>query len=456
MRNIEQHNLFVNTKPGRLFLKAALPGAIGMLASAMYQTLDGVFVGRFLGSTAFAAINLAMPFVIINFSLADLIGVGSSVPISIALGEGRGEDANKIFSLAIVLIFLAGLAIGGLLFFAAPLLIALMGAEGEFASQAVMYMRTYAMLSPFTTMMFASDNFLRICGKIRTSMSLNIFMSLFGATVEFLFLAVFGFGIWAAALANCLAMMTTTMLSMLPFLSKKLALRFVRPCGLPSFLNNIAGRLTSIVMNMMLVRFGGQNAVSVYGVLMYADGIIQPLMYGSCDSLQPAIGYNWGAGQYSRVRKIEKYCFSVAAGLCACRRAVCHGFPNVYFRPFFHRTCIHVRCSSILCCFCGACFCLHICDTLDHVLHTELHAGNREITVRHDTVNFGGTCVPSAVHFLTAGTRPYGDMAQFPSLFPLLCNYVADHPYEGEEEYFTSRSCNLRCLSIFSVVEDEI
>ena len=107
MRNIEQHNLFVNTKPGRLFLKAALPGAIGMLASAMYQTLDGVFVGRFLGSTAFAAINLAMPFVIINFSLADLIGVGSSVPISIALGEGRGEDANKIFSLAIVLIFLA-------------------------------------------------------------------------------------------------------------------------------------------------------------------------------------------------------------------------------------------------------------------------------------------------------------------------------------------------------------
>ena len=346
MRNIEQHNLFVNTKPGRLFLKAALPGAIGMLASAMYQTLDGVFVGRFLGSTAFAAINLAMPFVIINFSLADLIGVGSSVPISIALGEGRGEDANKIFSLAIVLIFLAGLAIGGLLFFAAPLLIALMGAEGEFASQAVMYMRTYAMLSPFTTMMFASDNFLRICGKIRTSMSLNIFMSLFGATVEFLFLAVFGFGIWAAALANCLAMMTTTMLSMLPFLSKKLALRFVRPhfslriikkivsCGLPSFLNNIAGRLTSIVMNMMLVRFGGQNAVSVYGVLMYADGIIQPLMYGSCDSLQPAIGYNWGAGRKDRVKRIALSGVVAIAVMCLAFTALLLLFPERIFTLF--------------------------------------------------------------------------------------------------------------------------
>ena len=53
-----------------------------MLASALYQMLDGVFVGQYLGDTAFAALNLAMPFVIINFALADLIGVGSSVPIS--------------------------------------------------------------------------------------------------------------------------------------------------------------------------------------------------------------------------------------------------------------------------------------------------------------------------------------------------------------------------------------
>ena len=106
---------------------------------------------------------------------------------------------------------------------------------------------------------------------------------------------------------------------MLPFFRGKLALGFVRPvfslkiiekivaCGLPSFLNNIAGRLTSIIMNIMLVRYGGEAAVSVYGVLMYADGIVFPIMYGSCDSLQPAIGYNWGAGYPSRVRSIEKF-----------------------------------------------------------------------------------------------------------------------------------------------------
>ena len=59
-------------------------------------------------------------------------------------------------------------------------------------------------------------------------------------------------------------------------------------CGSPNFLNNIAGRITSIVMNAILVRLGGETAVSVYGILMFADGFIQPLLYGMCDSLQPA------------------------------------------------------------------------------------------------------------------------------------------------------------------------
>ncbi len=79
--------LFAKTPPLKLFFIASIPGAVSMLASALYQTLDGVFVGQFLGATAFAALNLAMPFVIINFSLADLIGVGSAVPISICLGR---------------------------------------------------------------------------------------------------------------------------------------------------------------------------------------------------------------------------------------------------------------------------------------------------------------------------------------------------------------------------------
>ena len=82
----------------------------------------------FLGATAFAAINLAMPFVIINFALADLIGVGSAVPISVCLGKKQGKEANNIFTCSCLLIIATGAVVGGALFAAAPLLIQLMGA----------------------------------------------------------------------------------------------------------------------------------------------------------------------------------------------------------------------------------------------------------------------------------------------------------------------------------------
>ena len=346
MRNKAQYDLFVRTSPGRLFLKASVPGAIGMLASAMYQTLDGVFVGNLLGDTSFAALNLAMPFVIINFAIADLIGVGSAVPISIALGEGRKKDADRIFTLSCILIVVLGAAMGAFLFMMAPVFMRLMGAEGKFASDAVAYLRTYAMMSPLSTMVFASDNYLRICGRIRTSMGLNIFMSIFCGVFEFFLLGICGFGIWAAAFASCTGMIITAFLSLLPFFRGKLALGFVRPvfslriiekivaCGLPSFLNNIAGRLTSIIMNIMLVRYGGEAAVSVYGVLMYADGIVFPIMYGSCDSLQPAIGSNWGAGYPSRVRSIEKLCYSVAASICTAAFLICFLNPEGILSAF--------------------------------------------------------------------------------------------------------------------------
>ena len=322
---MNSHRLFSETSPLKLFFLASIPGAISMLASALYQTIDGIFVGQFLGSTAFAAVNLAMPFVIINFSLTDLIGVGASVPISISLGKKNEFEANNIFSCACIMIFIAGVIIGALLYAAAPLLIKLMGAEGDFAGLAVDYIRVYAICSPLTTIVFAMDNFLRICSFIRGSMFLNIFMSLLSGILEFLFLGVFGFGVWGAALATCSGMMVCALLALLPFIRGRALLRFTKPrfsirmikqivsCGSPNFLNNIAGRITSILLNAILVRVGGELAVSIYGVLMYTEGFIQPLLYGMCDSLQPAVGYNLGAGKYSRVRAIEKCCFSASA-----------------------------------------------------------------------------------------------------------------------------------------------
>ena len=245
--------LFSRTAPIKLFFIASIPGAISMLASALYQTIDGVFVGQYLGATAFAAINLAMPFVIINFSLADLIGFGSSVPIAINLGRKEEREACNIFTCACIMIVGTGAAIGVLLYGTAPLLIQLMGAQGEFAELAVQYIRVYAISSPVTTIVFAMDNYTYIYCYIRGSMLLNILMSVLSAALEFLFLGVLGWGIWAAALATCTGMVVCALLALLPFVRRRALLRFCRPhfraatvrqivaCGSPNFLNNIAG-----------------------------------------------------------------------------------------------------------------------------------------------------------------------------------------------------------------------
>ena len=326
---MDYQTLYERTPVNRLFAIVALPSTVSMLVSSLYQVLDGAFVGRILGAEAFAAINLAMPLVIINFALADLIGVGSSVPIAIRLGERDEAAASNLFSSACLLIALLGVAIGGALFLLAEPLLGLMGAGQPLVEGGAQYLRVYALSAPFTTIVFAVDNYLRICGKVRFSMVVNILMSFASIILEFLFLYVFEFGIWGAALATCLGMFLCALIALWPFWRGLLPLRFTRPrldrgtvrCilanGTPSFLNNTAGRITSIVINVFLLRLGGAPAVAAYGVLMYVDSVFQPVLYGRCDALQPAIGYNHGAGNHRRVDAIRRRCFLICGALSA-------------------------------------------------------------------------------------------------------------------------------------------
>lgn len=325
----DSKTLFSKTSPVKLFFIAAIPGMISMFAASAYSILEGSFIGRYVGGTAFAAVNLAIPLVMINFSLADMIGVGSSVPISISLGQKDEKKANNIFSCSFILIVLAAVLVGLIMFLASPAIIRMMGAEGEVAELAVKYIRAYALCGPFISLVFAMDNYLRISGFIRGSMFLNIFMSVLNIVLLFVFVVVLEKGVVGSALAVCASMSLCALIAMIPFLRGKALLKFRRPhfsaallnnivaCGSPTFLNNMAGRLTSVVMNIVLLKVGGEMAVATYGVLMYASDIIQPFLYGMNDSLQPAIGFNWGAKSYGRVKSIAK-CVFVASAVVSC------------------------------------------------------------------------------------------------------------------------------------------
>lgn len=161
--------LYGKVAPTKLFFQVAIPGAISMIASSLWGLFDGIFVGNLLGEGAFAALNLAFPFVLLNFSLADLIGVGSAVRVSVFLGRNDRERANNCFTCACLMILAVSIIMGAVIFFSAPFLLEFMGADTKLTEMGTQYLQVYALASPLTTMIFAVDNFLRICGKIKTS-----------------------------------------------------------------------------------------------------------------------------------------------------------------------------------------------------------------------------------------------------------------------------------------------
>jgi Na+-driven multidrug efflux pump len=171
---MKPEEMYASMSPWRLFFKVALPGMISMFAMSIYSIVEGIFIGQTLGEAAFAAVNIAFPLVMINFSLSDLIGVGASVPISIALGKDDKETANNVFSCSVIMIFSAAVLMGSIMFFAAEPLSRMMGAEGDLLKTAVRYLRTSAVFGPFATIFFAMDNYLRISGFVKFSMAINI------------------------------------------------------------------------------------------------------------------------------------------------------------------------------------------------------------------------------------------------------------------------------------------
>lgn len=343
---MKSFDLYIKTSAIKLFLMVAVPGAVSMVASSLWGIFDSIFVGNFLGDNAFAAMNLAIPFVLINFSLADLIGVGSAVPISIALGKNQNKEANNYFTCACISIVVVGFISGIALYFSAPAILWAMQAEGEVAELGIKYLRTYAVFSPFTTLIFAMDNFLRICGKIKSSMALNITMSAVILVMQYLCICVWKPGIAGSPIAVSSGMIVCAVISLIPFIQKKLTLQFCIPrfsfrifgqfvsSGSPNFLSNTAARITSILINAVLLRVGGTSAVSVYGILVNIGDIVQQLLYGTCDSLQPAIGYNWGAGYFDRVKRIVKYCLISSAAISLLGMFVMQMFPETFVSLF--------------------------------------------------------------------------------------------------------------------------
>lgn len=311
-------DIFEKLPPTQLFFRCAMPSMVTMTFGALYQIADGLFVGRFIGEDALAAVNIVMPVIMMVFAFSNMVATGASVRIAVLLGEKNRETASRVFSFTIKFLFVLSCLIGIIGFFLAEFFVRLLvpTATAQAIEYGVTYLRVYAVFSPLATLSHATDNFLRVCGKEKLSMWLSIGPQLLNVLLDVILIAFCGQGVGAAAFTSCFAMALSAVTALYLFRGKSLDLYYTRKNisarmlghilanGSSEFFSNISVSFMSIAYNYFLLKYGGTTGVAAFSVIMYVDSIIGMMIFGMCDSLQPAISYCYGAGLLKKVKSI--------------------------------------------------------------------------------------------------------------------------------------------------------
>ncbi len=340
--------IFEKLPPTRLFFRCAIPSMITMAFGALYQIADGLFVGRFIGEDALAAVNLVMPIIMTVFAFSNMIATGASVRIGVLLGEKNREGASSVFSFTVKVIFFISCIIGLLgLLFARPFVRFLAPSASERAIDfGVTYVRMYALFCPLVPLYFATDNFLRLCGRERLSMWLGILTQGLNIVLDVILIALLDQGIWAAAFTSCLSMALGSIITLCLFCGKRMDLYYTRrgisakvflgilANGSSEFFSNISMSVMSVVYNFFLLAYGGTTGVAAFSVIMYVDSIVGMLVFGMCDALQPAISYCHGAKLTDKVRAIFR-CVLLGAAVLSLVSMLFMMFAGRYVAPLF-------------------------------------------------------------------------------------------------------------------------
>lgn len=313
------------TLPSRtIFIKFVVPSILSMVFSSLYMIVDGIFVGNLIGSNALAAINMIMPMMGIIFATSNMLAVGSSVKVSIALGKKDFKKANEIFSTSLLAISILGIILVAILFVFKENVLSILIKDDILKPLANQYISIFIYFLPLALPLFAMDNFTRACGKAKYNMYINIAVSLINIFLDYLLIYVLGGGITSAAIASCISMTIGVLLLYTPFIMGKNTLKFVKPTlpikeifdimylGVSDFLNSSAGAIVGIIINTMLLKFGGANGVAAYGIAMYLNGLVFSIIYGMADSITPAISYNYGAKNIEKTKELFSICVKFA------------------------------------------------------------------------------------------------------------------------------------------------
>ena len=301
----------------RKLLRFVLPSIAMMIFTSIYGVVDGFFVSNFVGETPFKAVNFIYPFVMVLGSFGFMFGTGGRALISKTIGEGDRAKANRFFSMLILISALTGVVIGVLgIFFVEPLAKAL-GAEGDLLADSVLYGRIILAAMPAFMLQQEFQSFFIAAERPKMGLFVTLGAGCTNMLLDFLFIAVFGWGLVGAALATALSQVVGGIVPIIYFLRPNKSLlrlgktnfdgkALFKTCtnGSSELFSNISMSLVGLLYNAQLMRYVGDDGVAAYGVMMYVGWIFVSIFVGFSIGTAPLIGYNLGAQNRAELKNL--------------------------------------------------------------------------------------------------------------------------------------------------------
>lgn len=317
---MDRSNSLGEEKISRLLWKFSLPAITGMVVNAFYNVIDSIFVGRGVGEIGLAAVTIAFPVMIVLMGLGMLVGVGAASVISLRIGERKEQEAEKILGNAFTLSLIFSITFtSGVLLFLDPILI-LLGAEPAVLPYARDFTKVIVLGSVFMYVGFGLNNIVRAEGNPKMAMSTTLISAGLNIMLNPLFIFTLNLGISGSALATVVSQGVSAVWIFSYFLRGKSRLKLrkgnfvldkkivfsIFKIGMSPFLMQIASSMTTVLFNFTLLRYSGELAVASIGIINRMGMLMLMPIFGLSQGLQPIIGYNYGARNYSRVIKALK------------------------------------------------------------------------------------------------------------------------------------------------------
>lgn len=320
---------FMDTKLAQHFtygklLKFVFPSIVMMVFTSIYCVVDGLFVSNFVGKTAFASINLIMPFIMGLTALGFMMGTGGSAIVAKTLGEGKPEKANEYFSLIVYTTIIGGLILSILgMFLVRPVSI-LLGAEGELLENCVLYGRiTFISLTAFM-LQNVFQSFFVTATKPKLGLAVIVSAGVTNMVLDYLFIAVLGFGLAGAAIATVCGELIGGLFPIFYFSRENSSLLklgrtkfngsiLLKTCtnGSSELMTNLSSSVVNSLYNIQLLKFTGEDGVAAYGTIMYVSFIFVAIFIGYSIGSAPIISYNYGSGNNKELQNMSKKSLSL-------------------------------------------------------------------------------------------------------------------------------------------------